>query len=898
MLARTHLPSGLVTFLFTDIEGSTRLAQLLGGGYASVLAEHRRVLRAALDVAGGAELFTEGDSLFMAFGDATAALAACAAAQRALAAHDWPSPNARPRVRMGLHTGHAQPHGTEYASAEVHRASRIAAAAHGGQVLCSAATAASGTGLLDGTSLLDLGLHRLRGFDGRERLYQLIAPGLDGQFPRPRTVAASAHNLPSPPTSFVGRVAEQQRLRALLPVHRLVPVVGSGGSGKTRLALRVAGELVATYPDGVWFADLAAVTDPDLVTVSVAEAFGLRPEPGRPILDTLVDHAATRRFLLVLDTCDAQLPAVAPVVGRLLGSGDGVHVLATSREPIGLPGELVWRIPPLSVRPQPDGEPGEAVALLLERAAAARGGREAEPEEIGELSRVAVALNGLPLALELAAARLRVLSAGQLAARMDDVVATLDAGATGEPVGGTGSGAAARRHRTIQATVGWSYRTLDAAAATLLRRMAVFAGPVDLPAIEWLLGADQLDPLARLVDKSLIQAEPGAGGPRYRMLDPIRAYAARELATAHEEEVTRNRHVGWCLLQVQRAHLDPDGRPVTLSMYGLDPLADEARAALGWIAGHGSARHGLALASGLDQWWRERGLAREGRRWLFRIYERSSVTGEEIPDAELAAAYLTHAGLAGADGDSVEQLRFSHRAEAAAHRAGDPGLLARVLAGRVAPLVDAGRTEEAERIGREVIEWAEQSGVAADALPAVYTLAQVLWRRGALAEAADLLANSRGLEAARPAERGRRTLDALLGLVALSRGDLVAAHEHLAVALRSRMGHGFHSGAGETLKAIAVRCARGGDPLTAARLFGAAGAARSHGRGNDGALRGYWSEQEAQVRAALGDPAFDTAYADGAAMPLAVAAAAALAVEHPDLAAGSELFSDVESRTA
>src|SRR3569833_3106991 len=279
-----HLPSGLVTFLFTDIEGSTRLAQMLGAGYRPVLNEHRRVIRRTLSTADGAELFTEGDSLFVAFPDASAALFACAEAQRALAEHEWPSAEARPRVRMGLHTGYAAPYGGEYASPEVHRAARVAAAAHGGQVLCAAATAARVDGLQDETYLLDLGLHQLRGFDGRERIYQLVAPGLDRQFPRLRTIDAPAHNLPVQVTRFIGRGNERAALRDLAGRHRLVTLVGAGGAGKTRLAIEAAGELVDAFPDGVWFADLSAVANADMVDVSVAAARGLRPEPGRPIL--------------------------------------------------------------------------------------------------------------------------------------------------------------------------------------------------------------------------------------------------------------------------------------------------------------------------------------------------------------------------------------------------------------------------------------------------------------------------------------------------------------------------------------------------------------------------------------------------------------------------------------
>jgi predicted ATPase/class 3 adenylate cyclase len=894
--ARMHLPAGLVTFLFTDIEGSTRLAQMLGGRYRSVLTEHRRVLRTTLSTADGAEMFTEGDSLFVAFGDASAALTACAAGQRALAAHDWPVPEAKPLVRMGLHTGYAEPVGGEYASPEVHRAARVASAAHGGQILCSGATATHGGKLPDGTWLLDLGLHRLRGFDGRERLFQLVGPGLAREFPRPRTSEASAHNLPIQVTSFVGRSAERDRLRDLLRAHRLVTLVGAGGAGKTRLAVEAARVVVDEYPDGVWFVDLAAVSDPALVDVAVAAALGIRPEPGRAIADTIADHAAGRRMLLLLDTCDAYLPDAAPLVARLLAGGRHARVLTTSREPLGLPGEVVWRIPPLSVRPPADGGPSDAVALLLDRATAARGGQTAAPHEIPQLARVATALDGLPLALELAAARLRILSAGQLATRLDDLLGTLDAGRA-EPVGGAeAAGDPADRHRTMQAALGWSYRTLDDRAARLLRWMSVFAGPVELPAIESMFGADPLDPLVKLVDKSLVQAEPRADGATYRMLDAIRAYAARALADAGEEPAARDRHVRWCSDQVQAARVGADGRPVTLSLYPLDPLAVELRAALHWAATRGDARPGLVLATGLDQWWRERGLAREGRLWLFRMYERISATGEQVPEAEMAAAYLVHSVQAGADGEYVEELRFSQRAAAAARRAGDVGLLARVLAGRGAPLLDMGRPDDAERACREVIAWARREQVPADALAAVYTLAEMLWRRGALDEAADLLANARPLEASRPAERGRRTVDMLLGLVALGRGDVVAAHDHLIVALRSRMGYGFHSRACETLNAIGVRCSAGGDPLTAARLFGAVQATRARLHlASSGALGAYGREQQTVVRAALGDVVFDAAYAEGGTLSLDDAVAVALTVEHPDLAVDSDRFSHTSS---
>ncbi|MFC7547347.1 adenylate/guanylate cyclase domain-containing protein [Plantactinospora sp. GCM10030261] len=912
MSARNHLPSGLVTFLFTDIEGSTRLAQMLGPGYRPVLSEHRRLLRATLAASGGIELFTEGDSFFVAFSDAAAALEACLAAQRSLANHEWPTPESVPRVRMGLHTGHAEPMAGEYASTEVHRAARIAAAAHGGQVLCSGATARHAVPLPPGVSLLDLGLHRLRGFDDRERLFQLVAPGLERQFPRPRTADDIPHNLPTQVTTFVGRGTERAELHRLVDVHRLVTVVGAGGSGKTRLAVEVAAGLVESHPDGVWFVDVATVTDPGLVAFAVAAVLGLRPEPGRPMAETLVEWAASRRMLFILDTCDAQPAATAEVIARLLTGGGGVRVLATSRESLGLPGEVVWRIPPLSGEPAPGGGPSDALALLLERTAAARGGRPAGTAETADLERVATRLDGLPLAIELAAARLRVLSGGQLAERLDDVLGALDAGredAVRLPVNGrkwvanqhdtvdlaaaalgaapqpgvrAAQRTAVQRHVTMQATVTWSYRTLGPRAARLLRWLAVFSGPVDLATVEWLLDdEDPLDPLSVLVDKSMLQAEPHASGSTYRMLDPIRAYAARRLADAGEEQGARDRHVAWSLHALRRATLGPEGEPVTLSLYVLDPLADELRAALRWTATGGSARSGLQLAGGLDQWWRERGLAREGRLWLFRLYGRIAETGERIPEAELAAAYHMHSLHAGADGELAEELRFSQRAEAAARRAGDAGLLARVLAGRAAPLIDMAQFSEAERVCREVIGWADDNGVAGDALFAVFRLAELLWRRGALDEAAELLAASRTVESTRPAERGRRSVDMALGMVALARGDLPTAHHHLSVALRSRMSHGFRGHACDTLAAVAVRCAWGGEPVLAARLFGAVQATRSAMRAAPGIYSAYWDAEQAAVRDVLDGGTFESAYAEGARLGLDEAAAVALAVAPP-----------------
>jgi len=899
---RTDLPSGLVTFMFTDIEGSTRLARMLGEDYGRVLNAHRGVVRAALSNYAGAELFTEGDSFFVAFGDAAAAVSACVAAQRALAAYPWPSADAAPRVRMGLHTGWATPVAGEYTSAEVHRAARVAAAAHGGQVLCSKATAlavatrlpeptprredlalvgatANGaatankagtngsrprlgdrrTALLDSVDLLDLGQFRLRGFDDAERLFQLVAPGLEQAFPRPRTPGAPVDNLPAAVTPFIGRRSEIAELKNLVGAHRLVTVAGAGGAGKTRLAVAVAEELRAAYPDGVWLVDLAE----DQPAEALAAAMGVRPEPARPLLDSLIERCADGRTLLVLDTCEARHPAARELIRRLLASCRRLDVLATSRNSLGVPGELVWRIPQLA--------PADSYALLTARAVAARGGRPGAAGEAGDLARIAAKLDGAPLAIELAADRLRLLSAAQLAARLDDPIAALDAGRS-EP----------GRHGSLTHNLDWSYRGLSDGAARLLRWLAVFASPVELGTVEW-AGEDAFGALSELVDRSLVEV---VAGSRYRMSGQVRAYAARRLAAAGEEPAAREEHVAWSLHTLNGVAVDTDGQPRTVSLTELAPYVLEWQAALRWSATGGSVRAGLRLAGALDPWWREHGGEREGRDLLFRLYGRlDAEPGERIDQAELASAYLVHAGLAD---DLQERTRFLDRAEDIARQVGHPALLVRALAGQRLSLVAAGRTAEAEQLCREVIARAERTGVPAEALPAVVTLAELLWRRDALDEAAELLGGARQLEAGRPEDRGSRTVDWLLGMVALRRRDLVAAHDHLVVALRSRLRHGFRGAAADAVAAIAVRCAAGGDPGTATVLFGGAESVRGARRATQ--FGGFWCARQAALRRTLGDAAFDAAYADGAKIGFSRAVATALAVEHPDLEHGSVRF--------
>ncbi|MEV6298036.1 adenylate/guanylate cyclase domain-containing protein [Actinoplanes sp. NPDC051861] len=856
--------------MFTDIEGSTRLARMLGEAYRDVLGAHRSVLRAVLRDYDGVELLTEGDSFFIAFSNADSAVAACVEAQRRLSAYDWPRRDAVPRVRMGLHTGRATPVGREYASAEVHRAARVSAAAHGGQVLCSEATTLAVTAAYAATSgsieaaatlatvdMLDLGAFRLRGFDDDERIFQVVAPGLDRDFPRPRTAEAPRHNLPAEHSAFVGRRAESTELAELISHHRLVSVVGPGGAGKTRLTLAVAERLLPAYPGGVWTID--AATAANGLPTALAAALGLRAEPGRPMIDTLVEQCAERRMLVLLQTCDAAPALTTNLVHRLLSRCRRLDVVATGRAPLGLAGETVWRIPPLA--------PADAFALLKDRAAAAQGGRSGDGEH--QLARLAARLEGSPLAIELAAARLRLLPAEQLARRLDDPLGALDNDAAGDG-----------RHASLANNLAWSYRTLGSRAAGLLRRLAVFAGPVDLETVES-CGTEELGALSELADKSLVEVVPG---PRYRLTDQVRSYALRQLIVAGDEPAVRDQHLSWSLRTLDTVTVDTDDQARTVSLTELGPFVPEWESALRWAATTGDVHAGLRLAGVLDPWWREHGGAESGRRLLALLYER--IREDETAPAELAGGYLVHAGLTE---DRAERERYLDRAEAAAGESGDPALLIRARAARLGRL--DGAADSTELACRDVITQAETSGAPAAALPAVLGLAELLWRRDALVEAADLLGAARQLEAGHPEDRGRRAVDWLLGMVALRRGDLVAAHDHLAVALRSRLRHGFRGAAADAVAAIAVRCALGGDAVTAAVLFGGAETARGARRTES--FGAFWSTQQAALRAALGDGAFDVAYADGAALQFDQIVAMALAVEHPDLEDGAARFAQI-----
>ena len=529
-----------LTFLFTDIEGSTALLGRLGDdGYARVLAGHHALIRSALAGHGGREVDTQGDAFFAVFSSPRGCVAAVLAMQQAMAAHAWPG-GERVLVRMGIHCGEAARTATGLVGLEVHRAARVAAVGHGGQMLVSEAAAVLvRDGLPEGAALADLGVHRLKDLGRPERIFQLHAAGLQAEFAALRSLGNPAlpNNLPAQLSAFIGRDREVAEVRALVESCRLVTLTGAGGAGKTRLGLQVAAELLDGSGDGVWLVELAAVTDQDAVPPAISRALRLAARPGRPVLEALLDALALQDVLIVLDNCEHLIGGCAKTAEAIVRRCPRVHLLATSREPLGVGGEAIYRVPSLSLPGPDDTGPAaagscDAVALFADRArangVALSVGEQAGPVVVSVCRR----LDGMPLAIELAAARLRSMSLAELHDRLDQRFRLL----TG------GSRTALERQQTLGATVGWSYSLLTGAERLLLGRLSVFAGGFDLGAAEAVCGSGRLDVLdvadllGSLVDKSLVVAERARDGLRYRLLETIRLFAAERLLEAGDDE--------------------------------------------------------------------------------------------------------------------------------------------------------------------------------------------------------------------------------------------------------------------------------------------------------------------------------------------------------------------------
>jgi predicted ATPase/DNA-binding SARP family transcriptional activator len=615
------LPSGTVTLLFTDIEGSTRLLHELGEGYPDVLAEHRRVLRRVFSRHGGIEVGTEGDGFFLAFLRASDAVAAAREVQEALA-------TGLVRVRIGIHTGEPVLTDEGYVGVEVHQAARIMAAGHGGQVLLSQATRE----LLDATAdVRELGQHFLKDLPESLHLYQLG----DADFPPLRTLHRT--NLPMQLTSFVGRDEELEELVRLLPETPLLTLTGVGGCGKTRLALEVAGSALARFRDGVLLVELAGLTNPEFVPDAVGGALSAQDRMERRVVEPLADRLRSQSLLLVLDNCEHVLDACAELAAQLLSVCPQLRILATSRQPLAISGERVYQVPPLSVAEpgeEMDVEASDAVKLFVERASAAGWKPDRSPATLDTVGSICRELDGLPLALELAAARTHILSVEEIADRLDDRFRFLRYWRRSpEP-----------RHETLGAAMAWSYDLLSEEERALLRHLSVFAGGFTLETVAAVCLDDDMDAalelLTRLVDGSLVLADAVDGKTRYRMLETVRHYAAERLAEAGETDETRGRHAAYFLELAERVASweTIDVHPGGIWSGGLEE-GDNLSSALGWYVDRGAADSSLRFVCWLRPFWRSTDRIAEGLRWCERAL---ALDGE--PDAKSRAQALYAAG--------------------------------------------------------------------------------------------------------------------------------------------------------------------------------------------------------------------------------------------------------------
>jgi predicted ATPase/class 3 adenylate cyclase len=665
-----------VTFLFSDIEGSTRMLKDLGrDAYGELQDAHATVMRAAIAGGGGVEIRTEGDAFFAVFPTAAGGFRAAVDAQRGLAAHPWPDGRTI-RVRIGLHTGEGTLGGDDYLGIDVNKAARVAAVAHGGQVLLSATTASLvASDVPADVAVRELGTHLLKDFEDPERLHDLAIEGLDASFPPLRTAEQRPTALPSPRTSFVGRERAIADVAGSLATSRLTTLTGPGGTGKTRLAIQTAAATAHRFPDGVFFVDLSAITEPRVIVPEVARVLRVRGATSEP-LAAVADHLRDRRVLLILDNME-QLVQASPVVGDLLDAAPTLSVLATSRIPLRLSGEAEYLVPPLEL---PDADPSDvealsasdAIRLFVERAGDARPGFRLDASNAAVVADIVRRLDALPLAIELAASRLRVLDLASLASRLEHRLSVLTGGPRDAP----------ERHRTLAASIRWSEESLDPDARALFARLAVFAGGWTIDAAEAVCGSgvDVLDGLEALVDSSLVRRS-GDEEPelRFRMLETIREYAIERLASLPDDERSelerRHAEAVRALAIDAEPHLTTDDQLPWLDRLerehdNLRALFDRAERSPDLVPA------ALDAAASIWRFWQQRGHLAEGRRRLERLLA--------LPAASARDAIRTRA--LGALGsleywltDYTTMVDHYDEAAAIAEELGDRRLIARAL---------------------------------------------------------------------------------------------------------------------------------------------------------------------------------------------------------------------------
>jgi predicted ATPase/class 3 adenylate cyclase len=682
-----ELPSGTVTFLFSDIEGSTRLLTRLRDRYAEVLGEHQRLLRAAFDEHGGREVHTEGDAFFVAFARASDAIAAAVSAQRALASHRWPD-GVDVRVRMGVHTGEADVRHGDYVGLDVHRAARICSAGHGGQVLISRSTYALVADELPAdVALRDLGEHRVKDLDRPEHFFQLVVGGLRAAFPPLASLSPGsdgANGLPPSPNRTIGRADDVRAIVDRLRVDgvRLLTLTGPGGVGKTRLGLEAARAVRAEFAAGARFVSLAAVRRADEVPAAIVQSLGIVPVSGEGPEQAVMRFLSAKHLLLLLDNVEHLLTS-ARFVSGLLAACPALSVLATSRQALALAGEQCYPVAPLAL-PLAEHDAASltrvpAVALFCDRA------RAHDPDfRLGDADANAVAeicrrVDGLPLAIELAAARCALLSPGEIAERLDTALGALGAGARDAP---------ARQH-TLRATIDWSHDLLSDAEKQCIARFAVFVGGATVEATEAITGADP-DTLEGLVAKNLLVRRREAHAPtRLGMLETIRAYASERFAALADEQAIREAHYRYYLALAQDHGTDQAlmsaGRDAHLAL--LDADIGNVHAALAHAVGHDGAERALAMCVALGRYWRMQARFADA---VESINEALNIPGADAHPALLVRALCTKAIALWPLGRGAEQPAALAGAEATARALADPLVLSLVLQVRARTLIGAG----------------------------------------------------------------------------------------------------------------------------------------------------------------------------------------------------------------
>ncbi len=643
-------PVGTITFLFTDIEGSTRLWERHPVAMRESLRKHDAIVRAATEK--GFIFKTAGDAFCVAFDRADEAVAAAVAAQRALHEESWGETGPL-KVRMALHVGAAEFRDNDYFGNSLNKVARLMAAAHGGQVLLSLPVEELVRDHLGpGVLLRDLGERRLKDLSRPEHVFQLVIDALPSEFPPLRTLETTPNNLPTLLNSFVGREREREQVKQLLDTTRLLTLTGTGGTGKTRLSLQVAGEMLTRFPDGVWFIELAAITDPERIVEGIASALGLREEPDEPMRETLIRFVCGRSMLLIIDNCEHLLAACAELIGDVLRRCSMVRILATSRHSLGVAGERTWQVPPLAVlNPASDlfqvpdivtkVSQYEAVRLFIERASSAKSGFELTKQNAAAIAQICWRLDGIPLAIELAAARARVLTPEQIADRLDDRFRLL-----------TGGGRAVLPHQqTLRTLIDWSYDLLDESERVLFSRLGVFGGGRTLEAIEAVCTGDgvdtydALDLLQSLVDKSLLSVETGPDdNPRYTMIESVWQYAQERLEASGEADSLRNRHLDYFLADAERSKSGLEGPHAAHWLDHVDAERLNFTIALHWAAkAPERVDKGFRIAGALTRYWEIRG-SLENARAAFK--ELLTAPGSEIRTVAKADALVGAARIA------------------------------------------------------------------------------------------------------------------------------------------------------------------------------------------------------------------------------------------------------------